>query len=427
MKRGNAAKITGWMHMMKHGQGVAWVLAVAACMHGAAESACRDAREWVTSWHAAQQVPETQNAVPAGVSQDSTLREIVHLTSGGGEVRIRLSNAYGQSVMHLQTVHLAQAMSASSPEIRRGTDHVLQFGGSTEVAIPAGAEYVSDPIAMAVSPGEDLTVSIYYMALPSIVTGHPGSRATSYFMRGNAVGDDSYHAALRAEHWYLLSTVEVNTRGATIVALGDSITDGHGSTTNGNDRWTDALAGRLQTAYATCSYGVANAGIGGNHLLSDGLGPNALARFDRDVLAEAGVRWVIVLEGVNDLGGLTESVSATPEAHRQLVKRILAAYDQLIARAHAQGVKIIGATITPYAGSGYYHPDAANEADRQAVNRWIRASGKFDDVIDFDAAVRDPEHEDRLLPAYDCGDHLHPSPSGYKAMADAISLKIFEY
>ena len=172
---------------------------------------------------------------------------------------------------------------------------------------------------------------------------------------------------------------------ASIVALGDSITDGHGATTNGNDRWTDVLASRLQSSPATRNIGVSNQGIGGNHLLTDGLGPNVLARFDRDVLAPAGVRWVIVFEGVNDLGGLARNGEVPPAEHAAMVDRVLAAYQQIIARAHAHGLRIYGATITPYVGSTYYHPGPLSEADRQAVNAWIRAAGHFDAVIDFDA------------------------------------------
>ncbi len=212
---------------------------------------------------------------------------------------------------------------------------------------------------------------------------------------------------------------------ATVAALGDSITDGHGATTNGNDRWTDVLAARLQGSPATRNIGVSNQGIGGNHLLTDGLGPNVLARFDRDVLSPAEVRWIIVFEGVNDLGGLARNGEVPPVEHAAMVQRVIAAYQQIIVRAHAHGLRVYGATVTPYVGSNYYHPGPLSEADRQAVNAWIRAEGHFDAVIDFDAVVRDPQHPDQLLPADDCGDHLHPSPAGYKAMADAIPLALF--
>ena len=185
------------------------------------------------------------------------------------------------------------------------------------------------------------------------------------------------------------------------------------------------LAARLQSSADSRNFGVVNEGIGGNHLLTDGLGPNALARFDRDVLGPAGVRWVIVLEGVNDLGALAQKSDATSAEHAALVQRILATYQQMITRAHAHGLLVYGATITPYVGSGYYHPGQAGEADRQAVNQWIRGVGHFDAVIDFDAVVRDPAHPEQLLPAYDSGDHLHPSPPGYKAMGNAIPLTLF--
>ena len=185
------------------------------------------------------------------------------------------------------------------------------------------------------------------------------------------------------------------------------------------------LANRLQSSPLTRRIGVSNQGIGGNHLLSDGLGPNALSRFDRDVLAPAGVRWMVVFEGVNDLGGLARDGDVPAALHKALVGRVLAAYQQMIARAHAHGLRVIGATITPYVGSAYYHPGVLGEADRQTVNSWIRTAGNFDAVIDFDSVLRDPQHPDQLLPVYDCGDHLHPSPAGYKAMGDAIPLSLF--
>jgi lysophospholipase L1-like esterase len=228
------------------------------------------------------------------------------------------------------------------------------------------------------------------------------------------------------DHWYQLSGVDVlaPSGAASLVALGDSITDGHGATTNGNDRWTDILAQRLQSSPRTRNIGVSNQGIGGNHLLIDGLGPNALARIDRDVLAPAGVRWVILFEGVNDLGGLARNGEVTPAEHAALVQRVLSAYQQIILRAHAHGIRVFGATITPYTGSDYYHPGPLSEADRQTVNAWIRTPGHFDAILDFDTIVRDPQHPERLLPAFDSGDHLHPSPAGYRAMGEALPLNL---
>ena len=210
-----------------------------------------------------------------------------------------------------------------------------------------------------------------------------------------------------------------------MVALGDSITDGHGATTTGNDRGPDVLAQRLQASDATRGIGVLNQGIGGNHLLTDGLGPNVLARFDRDVLAQPGVRWVIVLEGVNDLGGLTRLSDPPQEVHAAFVRRLLASYEQIVARAHDAHLRVVGATILPYTDSDYYHPPASNEADRQVINAWIRAAGHFDAVVDFDEALADPARPNHLNPAYDSGDHLHPSAAGYRAMGELISPSLF--
>jgi len=231
------------------------------------------------------------------------------------------------------------------------------------------------------------------------------------------------------DHWYQLAAVDVQAKpkAGAVVVLGDSITDGHGATTNGNDRWTDVLARRLQANRKTREIGVLNQGIGGNHLLTDGLGPNVLARFDRDVLAQTGVRWVMVLEGVNDLGGLARLSDPPHEQHDALVQRMIAAYEQIVARAHAAHIKAIGGTILPYTGSDYYHPPPTSELDRQAVNRWIRAPGHFDAVVDFDKAMADPQRPDRLAAEYDSGDRLHPSPAGYRAMGELVPLSLFEH
>jgi lysophospholipase L1-like esterase len=233
--------------------------------------------------------------------------------------------------------------------------------------------------------------------------------------------------AKTVEHWYVISGIDVSAPPPSfaVVALGDSITDGHGATTNGNDRWTDVLARRLQANASTRNIAVLNQGIGGNHLLSDGLGPNALARFDRDVLAQAGVRYLIVLEGINDLGGLARMQNVDEEQHTMLVHRMIGAYEQIIARAHAQHIKVIGATILPDVGSDYYHPAPSNEADRQAVNQWIRATGHFDAVVDLDKVAADPHDPTRMRSTYDSGDHLHPSPVGYKAMGEAFPESLF--
>ncbi|WP_348263865.1 SGNH/GDSL hydrolase family protein [Telmatobacter sp. DSM 110680] len=385
-------------------------------------------RTWVASWGASQQVPEPQNALPAEDLTDATIRQIFHLSVGGSAVRVHFSNAFGTETLHVDSVHVARPVSSVSSSIDAASDRPLTFAGSTEAVIPPGAELISDPIDYVVAPLSDLAVSFHLQSPPAQQTGHPGSRTTSYFIHGNVVNAASLTEPKHVDHWYQVSEIDVQTPvgSAAVVVLGDSITDGHGATTNGNDRWTDVLANKLQSSQATRNIGVSNQGIGGNHLLTDGLGPNALSRFDRDVLAPAGVHWVIVFEGVNDLGGLARDGEVAPSQHTALVGRVIEAYQQMIARAHAHGIRVIGATITPYVGSSYYHPGPLSEADRQAVNQWIRAAGNFDAVLDFDSVVRDPQHPDQLLPAYDCGDHLHPSPAGYKAMGNAIPLALFQ-
>ena len=407
-------------------------LAILACIAGLASLAAfsqpaPSSRIWVASWGASQQVPEPANSLPADDLRNATLRQIVHLSIGGPSIRVHLSNAFGTEALHLTSVHIARPLSPALPAIDPASDLALTFASKPDVTIPPGAEVLSDPIDFGVAPLSDIAVTIHFDAPPAGETGHPGSRATSYYVHGDAVSAATLTEPKRADHWYQLSEVDVlaTPDSATLVALGDSITDGHGATTNGNDRWTDVLAQRLQASAQTRTIGVSNQGIGGNHLLTDGLGPNVLARFDHDVLAPAGVRWLIVFEGVNDLGGLARDGEVPPAAHEAFVARVLAAYQQVIARAHAHGLRVYGATITPYVGSGYYHPDPLSEADRQAVNAWIRTAGHFDAVIEFDSVVRDPAHPDHLLPAYDCGDHLHPSPAGYKAMADSIPLDLF--
>jgi lysophospholipase L1-like esterase len=395
-------------------------------------AATRPSSTWVVSWAASQQTPEPQNALPTDDLRDATLRQIVHLSLGGAALRVHLSNAFGMQPLRFTSVHIAHPLSPASPAIDPATDKAITFSGQLDVTVPPGAEFVSDPVPMSVAPLSDLAVTFHLDAPPAPETGHPGSRSTSYYLHGDLASAADLPTAKHVDHWYQLSGIDVLAPpgAASIVALGDSITDGHATTTNGNDRWTDVLAARLDSATPLLAIGVSNQGIGGNHLLTDGLGPNALARFDRDVLAQGGVRWLIVFEGVNDLGKLargegTASGVASSAEHADLVARILAAYQQIILRSRADGLRVYGATITPYSGSDYYHPSADDEADRVAVNAWIRAPGHFDAVIDFDAVVRDPAHPDHLLPAYDCGDHLHPSPAGYRAMGMAIPLDLF--
>jgi lysophospholipase L1-like esterase len=385
------------------------------------------APNWVGSWTAAQQAPEANNSLAPGDLRDATLRQVVNLSIGGEVLRVRISNAFGTAPLAFTSVHIARLAAPASPRIDALTDRALTFSRRPSVTIPAGADYVSDPIAFAVGAQSDLAITFHVDEPPAVQTSHPGSRATSYLVRGDHVADADLPGAISFEHWFNISGVEVSAPpgAAAIVTLGDSITDGRGSTTNRNDRWPDDLARRLRTALPSRCLAVLNQGIGGNRLLLDGLGPNALARFDRDVLGQPGVRYLIVLAGINDIGTFGLRGNAARAAHDLLVGSIIAAYEQIVLRAHTHGIRVFGGTLTPFAGSAYSKPGPMSEADRVVVNQWIRAPGHFDSVIDFDRAVRDPRQPERLLPAYDSGDHLHPSPAGYGAMADAVRLADF--
>ncbi|HKO20328.1 MAG TPA: SGNH/GDSL hydrolase family protein [Acidobacteriaceae bacterium] len=342
-------------------------------------------------------------------------------------MRGHLSNRFGTAPLQFISVHVARSVAAASSKIDAATDKALTFSGSPDVTIPAGADYVSDPIVFRAAPFADVAISLRLQTAPAEETGHPGSRATSYVTHGDHVSEAELADAKKVEHWYFISGIDVAAPAAAVavVTLGDSITDGHGATTDANNRWPDVLAKRLQANASTREVAVLNHGIGGNRILLDGLGPNALARFDHDVLAQAGARYLIVLEGINDIGTLSREHEVPATEHDALIRHIIAAYEQMIVRAHTHGIKVFGATILPFVGSGYYHPGSAAEADREAINAWIRAPGHFDAVIDLDKVTRDPEHPERLRTPFDSGDHLHPSPEGYAAMANAIPLSLF--
>jgi lysophospholipase L1-like esterase len=384
----------------------------------------RSSDTWVATWAAAQQLTEEANLPPAPGFADATLRQIVHVSIAGHRMRVRFSNAFGRTALTLQAARVARAAAGGATDA--ATDRALTFRGRPSVTIPEGALAVSDPVDFDLRPLSDLAVTVRLTGAPADVTGHPGSRTTSYLQAGDAMAAADVAAAVRVEHWYFLSGVEVvaESEARAVAILGDSITDGRGSTTDGNNRWPDNLARRLQSAGSTKQVAVLNLGIGGNRLLRDGLGPNALARLDRDVLAQPGVRWLIVFEGINDIG--TASGARAKREPAATGEEIMGAYEQIIERAHALGIRVYGATLMPFEGfaySSYFTPES--EADRRKVNEWIRTSGRFDAVIDFDAVTRDPDRPSRLSAAVDGGDHLHPSAAGYRIMADAIDLALF--
>jgi lysophospholipase L1-like esterase len=375
---------------------------------------------WVGTWATGQQLVEAGNVPASPYLANNTLRQVVHATLGGSRIRVHFSNKYTTTggPITINSAHIAVSANSSpvNGAIITSTDTALTFnGGSSSVTIAAGQELYSDAVDFNVAPLSNLTVSIYFGAASSTnVTGHPGSRTTYYLQTGNTVSAADMSSAAKAAHWYIISRIEVwlDDSYGCVVALGDSITDGR--TPFGNDntnyRWTDVFAARLHADPDTVKVGVINEGIGGNGLYG-GIGPSALNRYDHDVIGQPGVRWVIVFEGVNDISGGTSASS------------IISAYQTFITKAHAANLLIYGATITPFKGNGYY--SIAHEAVRDAVNDWIRTSGQFDGVIDFDLAVRDPADEDQLNPAYQF-EWLHLNPAGYQAMADAIDLDLFK-
>lgn len=380
---------------------------------------------WVSAWGSAQMLATGTDADRIGSSGPATIRQVVHLTAAGTGVRVRLSNLAGDRPLVIGAATLAA--SAAPGRSDAISPRPLTFAGAGSVTIPAGVEVYSDPVPMAVRTGQDLAVSLFLPEPVDRRTGHPGARATTFVARGNQTRLPTLSAPQRIGGWWSLSGIEVDgsPQDGTVVAIGDSITDGHGVRDDSNMRWPDILALRLAAEPATRHLSVVNAGIGGNRVLLDGIGPDLIARFDRDVVARPGVRYAVLLEGVNDLGILTRDHPVGADAHRAMVAAITSAYRRIAAQAHAHGIRLIGGTITPFAGNGYYHPGADSEADRQAINAFIRSSAVFDGVVDFDVAVRDPAHPDRLLPAADSGDHLHPGETGYRMMAHAVPLSLF--
>ncbi|WP_422769067.1 SGNH/GDSL hydrolase family protein [Plantactinospora sp. WMMC1484] len=391
------------------------------------------AERWAVSWTSTPQQAAPEQLPPApfiwggGVLADSTLRQTIRVSVPGERIRLRLSNAFGGAPLPITaaSVALPEGGRAGASAIRRDSACPVTFSGRSSVVVPVGAHLVSDPVALPVAARSNLTVSIYLAQGQAShrITSHPGSRTTSHLLPGDHATAAALPGATAVEHWYFLSGLEVPAGPATRVAavLGDSLTDGRGSTTDGNDRWPDQLVDRLHAYGPTAHVAVANQATGGNRVLDDGLGPSALARLDRDVLAQSGVTWLVVFEGVNDIG----TAEPTEAAQRAVGTDLVTAYDQIVTRAHAQGIRVYGATLTPFGGSDYDDRAGIREATRQAVNGWIRGGGRFDGVIDFDAAVRDPVSPRHLLPMADTGDHLHLNPAGYRLLADAVPARLF--
>ena len=370
---------------------------------------------WVDAWSAA---PDA-----AGPPlQARTVRQMVRLSVGGTALRLRLSNLFGNGPITIGPVHVA--LHGTGSAIQPGSDHPVSFAGQNVVTIAAGDSTISEPVEMNVAALQELAVSLYLPGSGGPSTIHASAVATAYLtIAYDATAAVELPPGQTRGSRFFLTDVEVagDAPPRAIVAFGDSITDGVLSTRDANRRWPDLLAERLQADPALATIAVVNAGISGNRVLNPGAGQSALARFERDALSKPGVRWIVLLEGINDIGAAT-----MPRTPNDFVTagQIIDGLKILADRAHRKGIKIWGATLTPFGGVPYPYNSEAGEARRQAVNTWIRSGGAFDAVIDFDLATRDPDHPDRLLPAYDSGDHLHPNDAGDKAMAAAIDLDL---
>ena len=387
---------------------------------GFAALAQSQASNWVGTW-AASPVGSEVNEGQLGPG-NMTYRNIVHTSIGGSALRVQLTNEFGTQPLTVGAAHVAISAGGGGA-IQTNTDHALTFNGKPTVEIPAGAFVLSDPVTMQAAPLSDLAVSVY---VPEQrirnTTCHTFADSTNYVLKGDATGAATADNSSPIYAWCFVKGIDVKTDGkaAAIVTFGDSITDGAQGTRNANGRWPDVLAARLQADKKTADLGVLNQGIGGNRVLHDGYGPSALARFDRDVIAQSGVKYLIILEGINDIGRLKDPHEP---GDKITAGDLIFGLTQLVTRAHQHGIKVFGATLTPYLPTGYSSPQG--EEVRQAYNRWIRTSGIFDGVIDFDKITQDPANPGTFLPAYDSGDHLHPGDAGYKAMGDAIDLSLF--
>ena len=388
---------------------------------------------WARTWGASPQAPmQALGPFPATPGfHDQTLRQVVRISGGGKKVRIRFTNEFGTAPLDIGSAHVALAGLGGA--IQPGSDHVLTFAGKPAGTARTGAPLVSDPVDMPVAALSRLAISIYLPGQVEACSCHGTAMEPAYLISGDHAADAALSGATVLQTRALISAVDVAAAGAprTIVAFGDSITDGVGSTPGTDHRWPDRLAERLLKRGGPAVY-VSNEGISGNRILNDGFGAAALARFDRDVLATPGLAYVIVFEGVNDinmstirpdaagpLAGFAKAFPGGPITADDLI----AADRQMIARAHERGVKIYGATITPFQGGGPFNTEG--EAMRQTVNSWIRTSGAFDAVLDFDAAIRDPSKPSQIKDGYHMGDHLHGSDAGYQVMANSIDLNLF--
>ena len=374
---------------------------------------------WVGTWATAQQLVEPHNVPPSPGLTNNTLRQIIRVSIGGKNIRLHFSNLFSDESTVLESVTVANVVNAAM--IDGQSLKQLTFDGKSSVAIEAKSDVFSDAFDFSLQPGQLLAITIHYGKTASKISGHPGSRTTSFLLEGDHSKDVNFSGAIKTDHWYTIMGVDVmaSKKTSAIVCLGNSITDGRGSGTNKQNRWTDILSERLLANEATKTIGVLNLGIGGNCVLRGGLGPTALERFDRDVLSQNGVKWLILLEGINDIGGIRKAEEAPVRANE-----LIEAYKLMISKAHAKGVKVYGCTILPFKKS-FYDADFKQEA-RNIVNEWIRSSHSFDAVIDFDKVMESSTESQTILPDMHDNDFLHPNEKGYRRLGESIDLELFK-
>ncbi len=372
--------------------------------------------QWVGTWGTAPQLVERHNNPPSPGLANNSLRQIVQVSIGGKRVRLKLTNEFSQEATEIRAVELAIAKTAgSSSEIDEKSTVSLTFDGKASVEIPAGGKVVSDPVNFKIGPRQNVAITIHYGASSASVSGHPGSRTTSYLKAGHTT---DFSDAVRTDHWYNILALEVEApkKAGAVAILGNSITDGRGSTTNEQNRWADVLSRRLLGNKATRQVGVLNMGIGGNCVLGGGLGPAAVNRYERDLFGQEGVKWIILFEAVNDLGYARNG--------EQTAQRIIDVYKQIIREAHQKGIRVFGATITPFKGNNYYSDH--HEKGRQRLNEWIRTTKMLDGVIDFDQAVGNPQDREAMQRQFLFeNDWLHMNAQGYETMGNCIDLNLF--
>ena len=372
---------------------------------------------WVGTWGTAPQLVERHNNPPSPGLENNSLRQIVQVSMGGKKVRLKLTNEFSQNATEIKAIELAIAKTAgSSSEIDEASTVSLTFDGQTSVTIPAGGKVVSDPVKFQIKDRENVAITIHYGSASSTsVSGHHGSRTTSYLKAGNTT---DFSKGTKTDHWYNILALEVEApkKAGAIAILGNSITDGRGSTTNQQNRWADVLSRRLLANKATRRIGVLNMGIGGNCVLGGGLGPAAVNRYQRDLFSQEGVKWIILFEAVNDLGYARNG--------EQTANRIIDVYKRIIREAHQKGIRVIGATITPFKGNNYYTED--HEKGRTTINQWIRTTKMLDGIIDFDQAVRNPQETIAMQQQFLFeNDWLHLNAKGYETMGSCIDLNLF--